>query len=130
MRVLLDTNAWSAMQEGDPAVERLVRRSEGVVMSAIVVGELLYGFRSGNRFRRNLEFLEDFLAEPQITFLPVTRATCERFGIVASALRRAGKPLPSNDVWIAAHAIESGATLVSYDSDFGVVDGLDWVRPK
>lgn len=129
MRILLDTNAWSAMQTGDAAVERLVRRAEGVVMSAIVVGELLYGFRSGSRFRRNLEFLDDFLAEPQVAFLPVTRATCERFGIVASALRRAGKPLPTNDVWIAAHAIESGSVLVSFDSDFDAVEGLDRIRP-
>ena len=129
MRILIDTNAWSALQEGDPAIEKLVRRAEAVVMSAIVVGELLYGFRNGSRFRRNIEFLDDFLSEPQVAFLPVTRATCERFGILASALRRAGKPLPSNDVWIAAHAIESGSVLVSYDGDFGAVAGLDWIRP-
>ncbi|MBI2922367.1 MAG: type II toxin-antitoxin system VapC family toxin [Planctomycetes bacterium] len=129
MRILLDTNAWSAMQTGSPAVEKLVRRAEGVVMSAVVVGELLYGFRNGGRFRRNMELLDDFLAEPQVAFLPVTRATCERFGIVAFGLRRSGRPLPTNDVWIAAHAIESGSVLISFDSDFDAVQGLDLIRP-
>lgn len=129
MRLLLDTNIYSAMIGGDPAVEKLVRSSEALVMSAIVVGELLHGFRCGTRFRLNLARLESFLDEPQVDFLAVTRATCDRFGVVMANLREKGKPIPSNDAWIAAHALESGATLVSRDRHFSWVPGVDLLVP-
>ncbi|MCC6740911.1 MAG: type II toxin-antitoxin system VapC family toxin [Planctomycetia bacterium] len=130
MRLLLDTNIYSAMAAGgDSAVENLIRSAEGVVMSAIVVGELLHGFRAGNRFRQNLGRLDSFLDEPQVQFLAVTRATCDRFGVLMAGLRDRGKPIPSNDAWIAAHALESGATLVSRDRHFAFVAGLDLLVP-
>ncbi len=129
MRLLFDTNIYSAMIDGDSAVEKLVRSAEGLVMSAIVVGELLHGFRCGSRFRANLARLESFLDEPQVAFLAVTRATCDRFGVVMASLREKGKPIPSNDAWIAAHALESGVTLVSRDKHFGWVPGLDLLIP-
>lgn len=129
MRLLFDTNIYSAMLDGDSSVEHLVRNAEAVVMSAIVVGELLHGFRCGSRFRANIARLESFLDEPQVAFLVVTRATCDRFGVVMAGLREKGKPIPSNDAWIAAHALESGATLVSRDKHFSWVPGLDLLIP-
>ncbi len=129
MRLLLDTNIYSAMIGGDSSVEKLIRAAEAVVMSAIVVGELLHGFRCGTRFRANLARLESFLDEPQVEFLAVTRATCDRFGVVMASLRDKGKPIPSNDAWIAAHSLETGATLVSRDRHFGFVPGLDLLIP-
>ncbi len=98
-------------------------------MSAVVVGELLYGFRNGSRFEQNLEKLEAFLAQPAVGLLPVTWATADRFGQIAAALRRKGRPIPTNDIWIAAHAMEAGADLVSSDRHFGEVDGLAWEMP-
>lgn len=65
-----------------------------------------------------------------MSFLPVTLVTADRFGRVAAALRRRGRPIPTNDVWIAAHAMESGADLVSLDRHFfGEIEGLAWVDP-
>ena len=56
------------------------------------------------------------------------RDTAERYGVISAALRAKGRPIPANDVWIAAHAMETGADLVSADAHFEHVDGLAWTR--
>jgi tRNA(fMet)-specific endonuclease VapC len=61
-----------------------------------------------------------------VSFAPVTYATADRFGRVAAALRARGRPIPSNDLWIAAHTLETGAELLSFDRHFAAVDGLAW----
>jgi tRNA(fMet)-specific endonuclease VapC len=129
VRILLDTNAYSALKRGHARVAYRVRRAEAIVFSAIVAGELLYGFRHGDRYRRNLEELESFLAHPLVGTAGVTLSTAHRFGIVAAALRRKGRPLPTNDVWIAAQALDTGAELLTFDRHFGHVDGLLWTHP-
>lgn len=129
MKLLLDTNAYSALFRGDERVVERVRRAEEVVLSAIVVGELLFGFRNGSRYERNRNDLHEFLRSPYVSLLPVGMVTAERFGRVAASLKAKGKPLPTNDIWIAAHALESGADLLSFDRHFAEVDGLAWVDP-
>lgn len=129
MRVLLDTNAYSALLRGDAAVADLVSRSEQVLMSAIVTGELIFGFRAGTRLQRNLADLNEFLENAFVALLPVTLTTADRFGRIAAALRAKGRPIPTNDIWIAAHAMECGADLISFDVHFGDIEGLAWVDP-
>ena len=124
MRALLDTNVYSALMRGDDEVGKWVRRCERIHMSAVVVGELLYGFRHGTRYVANRERLGAFLANPYVEFMPVTMTTCERYSLVAASLRRKGRPIPGNDIWIAAHALETGADLLSFDGHYSAVDGL------
>lgn len=95
-------------------------------MSAIVVGELLFGFRYGPRYEKNRAILEEFLESAFVELVPVTMETADRFGILAAELRRKGTPLPTNDVWIAAHVLESGSTLITSDSHFGRIENLPW----
>lgn len=64
-----------------------------------------------------------------MSLLPVTLVTADRFGRIAATLRRKGRPLPTNDIWIAAHAMESGADLLSFDGHFEHVEGLAWIQP-
>ena len=97
-------------------------------MSAVVVGELLYGFRSGSRLERNMADLRSFLNNPYVSFVPVGPVTADRYSRVAAALRARGSPIPANDMWIAAHALETGADLVSADRHFESVDGIAWLR--
>lgn len=129
MTTLLDTNAYTAWKRGHTDVVGIVRRSEKLLLSSIVAGELLFGFRCGSRFERNRRELEDLLRSPYVSFLPVTLVTTDRFSRIAAGLRRKGRPIPTNDLWIAAHAMESGADLVSFDRHFGEIDGLAWVDP-
>ncbi len=130
MKVLLDTNAYTALFRGHEGVAARVRRAEQVCFSSIVAGELLFGFRNGSRYAANREELEDFLASPYVVLLPVTLVTADRFGRIAASLRRKGRPLPTNDMWIAAHAMESGADLLSFDQHFDEVEGIAWIQPE
>jgi tRNA(fMet)-specific endonuclease VapC len=130
VRILLDTDAYSELKRGSETVAAVVRDAQSIVASAVVMGELLYGFRRGSRFELNLRELRDFLSRPFVSFLPVTWSTADRYSRVASALRVQGTPIPTNDMWIAAHALECGADLVSFDDHFAHVAGLAWVRPE
>lgn len=127
MRTLLDTSAYSALVDGHRAVVGQVRRSSELILSSVVVGELYYGFRSGGRFEENSARLEAFLDRPRVSLVPVGRTTAERYGLIASALRRKGRAIPTNDIWIAAHALETGADILSSDQHFGLVDGVSWL---
>ncbi|MCY3994332.1 MAG: type II toxin-antitoxin system VapC family toxin [Caldilineaceae bacterium] len=128
MRVLLDSNAYSLLMRGHEEVAGLVRRAEEVLFSAIVVGELMYGFRRGTHFERNAADLRTFLDSPYSSFVEVGPVTADRYARIAAALRAKGRPIPTNDVWIAAHAMETGADLVSADDHFENVEGIVWVR--
>lgn len=128
MRFILDTNAYVALMQGHPGVAGRVRRAERIYVSAIVAGELIFGFRNGSRCEENMRDLEDFLDNRYVEFLPVSLTTSDRFGRIAALLRRKGKPMPTNDIWIAAHAMESGAELLSFDRHFEHIDGLVWTR--
>lgn len=128
MKILLDTNAYVALMRGDRKTARRVRRAERVFLSAVVAGELLFGFRNGSRFEKNMGDLEAFLENPYVEFLAVSLTTADRFGRIAASLRQKGTPLPTNDIWIAAHAIESGAELLSFDRHFEAIEGLVWTH--
>ena len=127
MSVLLDTDAYSALMRGHPVVAARVRETDRVLLSTIVAGELLFGFRCGTRYERNRRNLEVFLRNAYVALVPATWATAERFGRIAAALRAKGKPIPTNDIWIAAHAMETGADLLSFDHHYSNIDGLAWV---
>jgi predicted nucleic acid-binding protein len=130
MKVMLDTNAYSEWKRGNPAVMSIIRRAERVCFSAVVAGELLYGFRRGARFAKNVGELEAFLADPDVDLVEVGRVTADRYARIMDRLRESGRPIPTNDVWIAAQALETGADLVSFDRHFEHVDGLAWVEPE
>lgn len=127
MKILLDTTAYSALMRGHDEVADRVRRAERVVFSTVVAGELLLGFRLGTRLKRNMADLEAFLKNPYVSLVSVTLTTADRFARIAATLRSKGRPIPTNDIWIAAHAMETGADLLSFDAHFGAIDGLAWV---
>ena len=127
MRILLDSSAYSHLKRGHPRAADIVRASEEVLLSPVVIGELLYGFRRGSRLNRNLQELQAFIDNPYVTVAPVSFTTADRYARIAAALRAKGRPIPSNDIWIAAHALETGADLVSADGHFAEIDGLAWM---
>ena len=127
MRVMLDTNAYSQLKRGHHRVAQLLRGAEQVLLSFIVIGELLYGFRKGSRQEQNMLELRAFLDNPHVAVVTMNFTTADRYARIIAGLRAKGCPIPSNDVWIAAHAMETGADLVSFDRHFGAIDGLAWI---
>jgi len=122
--LLLDTNAYSKYLRGDPRILDALAGAGLVYMSVFVLGELFSGFRSGSKEKANRQILEAFLAKPVVRVLDATRETADYFGLIKSSLEKAGRPIPLNDVWIAAHALETGSVLVTYDTHFADVPGL------
>ena len=122
--VLLDTNAFVRFLAGDEKVLSSLAGATRVYVPVFVLGELLAGFRSGSKEKTNKQILERFLAKPGVAILDATRETAEYFGLIKSALKKAGQPIPLNDVWVAAQALETGSVLITYDSHFAVVPGL------
>ena len=130
MNLLLDTSAYSAWCRGHQGVAARIHGAKRLFMSSVVVGELLYGFRHGSRYEENLKKLRQLLADPDVELLPVAWVTADRFGRIAAALRSRGAMIPTNDVWIAAQALEVGADLLTFDRHFDRVEGLAVVRPE
>jgi tRNA(fMet)-specific endonuclease VapC len=124
-RVVLDTSAYSRLRAGDQRVRDLVAEAEVVLVPVIVLGELYGAFELGSRAGENRVALGEFLAEPFVSVVPASASVARHYGRVYAALRRAGTPVPVNDMWIAASAIDRGGCLVTFDHDFERIAGLD-----
>ncbi len=123
-RLVLDTSAYSHFRTGHAEVLDELARAERVLIPVTVLGELEAAFEWGNRGRENRRALETYLEESFVSVLPVTPSVARHYGQVFVALRRAGTPLPVNDIWIAAATLDCGGTLLTFDRDFGRVAGL------
>ena len=122
--IFLDTNAYSAFLLGNQTLSNEISGSEGIHLSLIVLGELLAGYRRGSRKEENLRDLETFLAKPNTRLTVPTRNTADYYALIKNQLRAKGKPIPTNDIWIAAQCLEHGAVLLSRDTHFEHVEGL------
>ena len=114
----MDTSAYSALGRGNQAVLDVMRDSEMIAVPAIVLGELHSEFRAGTRWKENSEHLAHFLRKPSVRVLPVTEETALPYAEIDVYLREKGRPIPRNDVWIAAVALEHGLQLLTLDAHF------------
>ncbi len=123
-KILLDTNAFTRFLAGDENVLSYLGRADKVFMSVFVLGELFAGFKAGGKERKNKQILERFLQKSTVIVLEASKETAEMFGLIKDALRKSGNPIPVNDIWIAAHTLEAGSVLITYDSHFLSIPGL------
>jgi tRNA(fMet)-specific endonuclease VapC len=114
----LDTSAYSHFRRGNDELAGLLDRAELVGVSTIALGELRTGFLLGAKRRRNESELETFLDNPAVEVLEVDSETSRHFAEIVAELRKAGTPLPTNDIWIAAAAARNGATVLTCDEHF------------
>jgi tRNA(fMet)-specific endonuclease VapC len=122
-RYLLDANIVIALFREDAEVVHRVDEADEVFVPVVAVGELIYGARKSGRPDENLSRVRDF--HEAVTVLPIGTNTAERYGEIKDVLRSKGRPIPDNDIWIGALALQHGLTLVSRDEHFGEIEGLD-----
>ena len=128
MRIQPDSDAYSPLMRGNEHLVDLVRRAEDVLFSVALVGKLTHGSRRGAHHERNVADLGTFLESPYASFLGEGQFAADRNSIVAAALRGKGRPVPTNDVWVATQVVETGADPTSTDSHFEHVCGIVRVR--
>ena len=122
--LLLDTNLYVAFKRGDDDAVELLRLADEIHLSTVVLGELLAGFAAGSREKRNREELTAFLESPRVRIDAVDEATADYHGRIFALLRRKGRPIPTNDLWIAATALQHGLVLATRDDHFAAIEGL------
>jgi tRNA(fMet)-specific endonuclease VapC len=118
MRLLLDTSAYSAFMRGHAEIRSEVQANEEIFLSSVILGELIAGFIKGGRRRKNEGELRRFLASPRVGVMDITEETAERYAMILNSLWRTGTPIPTNDIWIAATAMEYGLRLVTTDAHY------------
>ena len=124
MKRCIDTCAYSRLMLGHPPLQLCMEESNALILPVIVLGELYTGFEAGTRAAENERRLESFLETPSVRVQDVTSDIAHRYALLVNALRRAGTPLPTNDIWIAATTLELGARLLTYDTHFRHIPGL------
>jgi len=120
--LILDTNALSAFADEDPGIEEPLREAEFLALPVIALGEYRYGI-SQSRYHEEYEaWLGGLLAECRV--IEITEPTAKFYARVQNELREAGKPIPANDVWIAALCRQHRLPLLSRDQHFDFVSGI------
>jgi predicted nucleic acid-binding protein len=120
-RIFLDTCAYSAFKRGHPQIGHRIQEASQIQLNPVVVGELRAGFLKGTRLTENLAELVQFLDSPRVACVPIDEETAERYAVILDSLRRTGTPIPVNDIWIAASAMQHGSVLLTTDPHFRAV---------
>ena len=117
-RVLLDTSAYSVFMRGHAAIQQALQHTDEIYFSPIVLGELLAGFRRGRNREKNERELQAFLSSPRVRGVGLDEETAERYAVILAGLWKAGTPIPTNDIWIAASAMQYGLSILTTDAHY------------
>ena len=118
MRVLLDTSAYSAFMLGHPEAKVALQRADEIYLTPVVLGELLAGFIRGKWRRKNEREIRTFLSSPRVQVIDVDEETAQRYAVILNGLWKAGTPIPTNDIWIAASAMQHGLRVLTRDAHY------------
>ena len=122
--LLIDTNIYTYALKGDDEVVSVLQRANKIGISVISMGELLSGFKAGNREEKNINEMEAFLDSERVVIYPVDDETAEFYAEILNSLKKKGKPVSTNDIWIAATAFQHGLKLFTKDQHFRHIAGL------
>ncbi len=118
--MILDTNIYSVLQDNKPELMQVLAAATTLALPLPVVAELKAGFANGTRRAQNEQVLEKFLDQSGVEVLYCSLRTADYYGDLQALCWKRGRALSQNDIWIAALALETGDTLVTYDNDFTV----------
>jgi tRNA(fMet)-specific endonuclease VapC len=123
-RIAVDTNIYTSFKCGDQHVVETFRDCDFIGVDITVIAELLSGFSLGGREKKNRQELEVFLNSPRVELLLHDLGTADYYALIVKRLKAKGRPIPTNDIWIAANTMKYGLALYSFDSHFEEVEGL------
>jgi predicted nucleic acid-binding protein len=123
-RILIDTNVYSHALLGTADVVDQLRGAEEISVCVITIGELLSGFKGGTREKENRKQLALFLDAPRVRVLSIDDDTADFYAETLHALKKIGRPIPTNDLWIGAVALQHGLKVFSRDRHFQFIPGL------
>ena len=129
-RVLIDAGIYAAFKRNLAPVVSSLRQCDEIHINSVVLAELLEGFKAGSKESKNRKELRAFLNSPRAHLDPVDEGTAEYYAHIFSQLRSKGTPMSSNDLWIAATAMQHGLALFSRASYFTAIDGLLTISPE
>jgi tRNA(fMet)-specific endonuclease VapC len=124
VRVALDTNRLTDLFQGDAELADRLGECDEIWIPLIVLAEIKAGFYGGSQQHRNELLLQSFLAKPTVGILLPARQTAEHYARLFVQLKRAGTPIPDNDIWIAALALEHDLLLITRNRHFEHVPQL------
>jgi tRNA(fMet)-specific endonuclease VapC len=117
-KVMMDTSAYAEFLRGSPGVKEAVQQADEIIFNPVVLGELMAGFLMGRNEKRNRAILKDFLSSPRVTIAEIDEETSERYAVIVHSLRIKGTPIPTNDLWIAASAMQYGLKVLTTDKHY------------
>ncbi|HHT9121835.1 MAG TPA: type II toxin-antitoxin system VapC family toxin [Candidatus Wunengus sp. YC63] len=123
-RIMIDTNIYTSFKRNDAFVLEILRRVEFIGIPIVVLGELLCGFKGGNKERKNRGELEQFLDSSRVHIIQVDEETADFYANIFWDLKKKGTPIPTNDIWVAASTMRHGVHLLTHDKHFKNIDGL------
>jgi predicted nucleic acid-binding protein len=112
---------YAHFKRGEPSAVAVIGSADWIGVPAVVLGELWLGFLLGGRLERNAAELAEFLDHPVVHEIAVDHDVARVYAEIVVALRKAGTPIPTNDVWIAATAAHTGTTVLTYDAHFHAI---------
>jgi tRNA(fMet)-specific endonuclease VapC len=122
--LLIDTNIYSLAMRGVSEITRILQQARQIGICAVSIGELISGFKVGKREQENRQQLEEFLDSPRVRLYAIDEDTAEFYADILNKLRKKGKPIPTNDIWIASVSLQHGLKLVTSDRHFKNISGL------
>ena len=123
-RIAIDTNIYTSFKANDESVVETFRNCDFIGVDITVIAELFSGFSLGGKEKRNRQELEAFLNSPRVEMLLHDLETAEYYALTVRRLKAKGRPIPTNDIWIAANAMKHGCALYSFDGHFREIEGL------
>ncbi len=123
-RIAIDTNIYTCFKGNDRSVVETFRNCDLIGVDITVIAELFSGFSLGAKEKKNREELEAFLNSPRVEILLHDLETADYYGLIFKRLKNKGRPIPANDIWIAANAMKHGLALYPFDSHFEEIEGL------
>jgi len=123
-RIAIDTNIYTSFKCNDQGVVETFRGCDLIGVDIAVIAELFSGFSLGAKEKKNRGELETFLNSPRVEVLMHDLETADYYALIVKRLKAKGRPIPSNDIWIAANAMKHGLALYSFDNHFEQIEGL------